>query len=383
LANSLKSKEDQVEEKFPLTLVFCSICSLAQIKETVSKEKLFKSYVWVTGTSTTAIEFSEEFYKYLEKYFSKKNIFAIEVASNDGTFLKPFQQSGHKVLGVDPAENIAKIAKDNGIHTITEFFNTKIANSLVEEYGEADCVFARNVVPHSEDLHGVIAGMKKCLNKNGVGAIEFHYTQSILDETQYDSIYHEHLSYFSLSSISYLLEKHNLFPFDIQKSPISGGALIVYFSREQRSVSKRFQEKKIHENRTGISKKEKWEEFSGNCLNHREKLSAMLKSELEEGNKLIAYGASARSSTLINFCGLNNSGLECIADGNHIKQGKFAPGTRIPILPPDEALARKPDAILLLAWNFKNEILSILKDKYNFRGKVILPLPCQPHIVKI
>jgi len=382
LANSLKSNLDQIEEKFPLTLVFCSMCSLVQIRETVSKEILFKRYVWVTGTSKTAREFSEEFYMYIAKFFTSEKFFAIEIASNDGTFLKPFKQAGHKVLGVDPAENIAKIANDIGIHTINKFFDSNTANSLVDEYGEADCVFARNVVPHTEDLHGVIAGMGRCLKSNGVGAIEFHYTQSILDETQYDSIYHEHLSYFSLSSICYLLEKHNLHAFDILESPISGGALIVYFSKDKRTVSKRFEEKKSCEKKTGISKKEKWEEFSRNCLAHRLKLAALLKSEVEKGSRLIAYGASARSSTLLNFCDLNDVGLECIADGNAIKHGKFAPGTRFPIVPPDVAFSKKPDTVLLLAWNFKNEILSILKDKYGFSGKVILPLPCEPHVVE-
>jgi SAM-dependent methyltransferase len=383
LANSLKSDLNQIEGKFPLTLVFCSVCSLVQLKETVSKEILFKSYVWVTGTSKTAREFSEEFYKYLEKYFFQEKIFAIEIASNDGTFLKPFKKRGHKVLGVDPAENIAKIANENEIPTINEFFDSSIANSLVNEYGEADCVFARNVVPHSEDLHGVIAGIKNCLKPNGIGAIEFHYTQSILDETQYDSIYHEHLSYFSLSSLCYLLEKHYLHAFDIMESPISGGALIVYFSKNKRVVSKKIEEKRMCEDKTGLSKKEKWEEFSSNCLAHKRELVALIKNEVEKGKRLIAYGASARSSTLLNFCELNNIGLECIADGNPIKHGKYAPGTQVPILSPDVALSKKTDTILLLAWNFKDEILSVLKNKYGFNGKVILPLPTHPYMVEI
>ena len=383
MSNSLKSDLSQIEEKFPLTLVFCPTCSLAQLRETVAKETLFKSYVWVTGTSKAAREFSEKFYNNIAKYFSQEKIFAIEVASNDGTFLKPFKRAGHKVLGVDPAENIAKIANDNEIHTINEFFDSSIANSLVNEYGEADCVFARNVVPHSEDLHGVIAGIENCLKPNGVGAIEFHYAHSILDEIQYDSIYHEHLSYFSLSSTCYLLEKHSLHAFDIMESPISGGALVVYFSKNKRATSKKFDEKKTCEEKSGILKQEKWEEFSSKCHAHKRKLVALLKSEVGNGKRLIAYGASARSSTLINFCELNDIGMECIADGNAIKHGKFAPGTQVPILSPDVALSKKTDTILLLAWNFKNEILSILKDKYGFKGKVILPLPTYPHVIDI
>ncbi len=197
LANSLKSDLDQIEKKIPLTLVFCPTCSLVQIKETVDKEILFKSYVWVTGTSKGAVKFSQEFHKSSTKQIKNKNLFVIEVASNDGTFLEPFKRAGHKVLGVDPAENIAHIANSNGIPTISEFFELETAKSIVTKHGQADLVFARNVVPHVDNLHEVIAGIECCLKHNGVGAIEFHHTQSIFDENQYDSIYHEHLSYFS------------------------------------------------------------------------------------------------------------------------------------------------------------------------------------------
>ncbi len=383
LANSLKVDPDQEEEKFPLTLMFCSTCCLVQLRETVPKEVLFKSYVWVTGTSKTARDFREEFYKSTTKYFENKNLFVVEVASNDGTFLEPFKKGGHKVLGVDPAENIAQIANSNGIQTISEFFGLKAADSIVDDYGQADCVIARNVVPHSEELHEVIAGIERCLKNDGVGAIEFHYTQAILDGVQYDSIYHEHLSYFSLYSICHLLERYNLFPFDILESPISGGALVVYFSKVKRVASNKFEERKISENKTGILKKEKWEEFAGACIAHKEKLLALLKAETDKESRLIGYGASARSSTLLNFCGINNFGLACIADGNTIKHGKFAPGANIPIVSPDLAFSEMPDTILLLAWNFKDEILSVLKEKYRFRGKVIIPLPSSPHVIKI
>lgn len=383
LANSLRTNLDQTEEKYPLTLVLCSVCSLVQITETVSKEVLFKNYVWVTGTSETTRNFSEKFYESAIKHFTKGSLFTIEIASNDGTFLKPFQRSGHKVLGVDPAENIAHIANNDGIYTISKFFGLDVAASIVSDYGQANCVIARNVVPHSDELHEVIAGIKLCLKNNGVGIVEFHYARSILDELQYDSIYHEHLSYFSLSSICHLLERYNLYPFDILESPISGGALIIYFSKEKRPVSGRFEEKKIDESKTGILNKEKWDEFADACMVHKKQLVSIIKNELINGGKLIGYGASARSSTLINFCEINDIGLECIADGNAIKHGKFSPGTTIPIVSPDRALAKMPKTILLLAWNFKDEIFSLLKKKYNFNGKVIVPLPGCPKAVDI
>ena len=363
--------------------MFCATCSLVQLEETVSKEILFKSYVWVTGTSKTAREFSEKFYKSIVKYFNGGKLFAIEVASNDGTFLKPFKQAGHNVLGVDPAENIVRIANDDGINTLGEFFGLEVASSIVSKYGQADCVFARNVVPHSEELHEVISGIRCCLNNNGVGAIEFHYTQAILDGNQYDSIYHEHLSYFSLFSICFLLGEYNLYPFDIMESPISGGALVVYFSKEKRAVSKKFEEKKSRENETGILRKEKWEEFASACVSHKKKLVDLLDNEVKNGSRIIGYGASARSSTLNNFCGINNFGLECIADANPIKHGKYAAGTDIQIVSPDSAFSHSPDCVLLLGWNFKDEILQIISDRYSFHGKVILPLPNEPHIIEI
>jgi hypothetical protein len=381
LANSLKSNLNQIEEKFPLTLVFCPACSLVQIKETVFKEILFKSYVWVTGTSKTTRNFSEEFFKSVQKHVKTKDIFAVEVASNDGTFLKPFKNAGHRVLGVDPAQNIAQIANNNGIPTISDFFGINIGKSIISKYGKANIVFARNVVPHSADLHEVIGGIECCLRDDGVGAIEFHYAQAILDESQYDSIYHEHLSYFSLHSICFLLEMHNLNPFDILESPISGGALVIYFSKEKRKISNTLNEKKTYENNTGILRLEEWNKFAKNCVAHKEKLVLLLKKENK--NRIIGYGASARSSTLINFCGLNNFNFECISDANTFKHGKFAPGTNIPIVSPDIALSKVPDVILLLAWNFKDEILSILKGKYNYHGKVILPLPYAPQVIEV
>lgn len=382
-ANSLRDRLDESLPAIPLSVSRCNQCTTVQLTATVNPEYLFKNYVWVTGTSKTAKEYSVLFYRELQRRCDQEQLFVVEVASNDGTFLEPFQKGGHKVLGVDPAENIAQIANKKGITTLANFFGLRIAKKIVEQYGAADCVFARNVIPHVENVHEVIAGIAHCLNDNGTGAIEFHYSQIILDELHYDSIYHEHLCYYSLKSICYLLEMHGLYTFDVIESPISGGSLVVYFSKNKKQPTEALSNKMGDEQNTGVGTQERWGLFAQDCIRHREALNTIINHELDSGAKIIGYGASARSSTLLNFCEIDHRHLVCIADQNPLKHDKYTPGTHILIVSPEVAFSENPNVVLLLAWNFRDEVLSLLRNRYHFRGKVIQPLPNDPQLIQI
>lgn len=382
-ANNLRERLDETLPTIPLSVRRCNQCGTIQLKETVNPKYLFKNYVWMTGTSETTREYSSLFYEEMINRCEIDKLFVVEVASNDGTFLQRFKDAGHRVLGVDPAENITQIANESGIPTVEAFFGLELAKKIVKQHGVANCVFARNVIPHVEDVYDVIAGMAHCLEDNGIGAIEFHYSQIILDELHYDSIYHEHLCYHSLESISYLLEKHGMTVFDVTESPISGGSLVVYFSKNKRQPTEKLRKKMELEQHSGLGTQEKWELFAQGCVRHREALKEIIRCELDSGAKIIGYGASARSSTLLNFCKIDHHHLIYIADKNPIKHNKYTPGTDILIVSPEVAFSKSPKAILLLAWNFKDEVLSLLKNDYHFKGTVIQPLPNSPQLIQI
>jgi len=382
LANSLRENVTEELPIFPLEICRCQVCGTVQLTETVAPELLFKKYVWVTGTSEGARSYSELFCERLSARCQSDSLFVVEVASNDGTFLKRFTERGDRVLGVDPAQNIAQIAQEDGIPTVADFFGQKIAAQIVERDGAADAVFARNVIPHVADANDVVAGMAMCLKEKGTGAIEFHRSDVILEELHYDSIYHEHLFYHSLQSMSSLLGRFGLYPFDVTESPISGGSLVVYFSKTIRQVTAIYEEMLTRENSIGVGREEPWIEFGQRCRRHRSALRELVLSRCEQGKHMIGYGASARSSTLLNFCGINSSHLKVIADRAPLKHDTYTPGTDILIVPPDQAFSEKPDVVLLLGWNFQNEILSQIRDEFGWKGEIIVPLPHDPVVIK-
>ncbi len=381
-ANSLRVDVQERLESVPLTICRCRKCTTVQLTETVSPEHLFRDYVWVTGTSHTAREYSHLFYENVTLRCRQGSMFAVEIASNDGTFLQRFRENGHRVLGVDPAQNLARTAEAAGIPTLAEFFGLEISRQVVLKHGQADVVMARNVLPHVPDPNDVVAGIAYCLKDDGVGAIEFHWIDRILSELHYDSVYHEHFFYHSLQSVNELLKRHHLVLFDVTESPISGGSLVAYFSKTPRPATAELKEKLALEDERGLAALVTWQEFATRSREHRVQLKNMVEAEIRAGRKVIGYGASARSSTLLNFCGIDSRHLCCIADQSPLKHERYTPGTDVLIVSPEKALAMKPDTILLLAWNFRDEILRRLAD-YGFRGNVIVPLPNEPQFLKV
>ena len=354
LANSLKKNPSDDELKVPLTLSFCPESSLVQIRETVHKETLFSSYVWVSGTSATTREYAKKFARDIVGTAAlRPDDLVLEIASNDGTFLKPFLDLGHKnILGVDPASNIVEMANKDGVRTLTQFWDRSAAEKVAGQYGKAKVIIARNVIPHVSELQDVMAGVELALKDDGIGVFEFHYAGEILDGLQYDSIYHEHLCYFSLASIGFLLKRFHLHLFHAGFSPISGGSLVVYFSKKKRERSPALAEIGRSEEARRINRLETWQEFAGKCAAHRQK-SLELFSSLSQ-KTIIGFGTSARSSTYLNFCGFTNKQIKAAIDNNPLKQGQYAPGSSIPIVPFEEGLAMRPDLIFIFAWNFRD-----------------------------
>ena len=383
-ANSLYKNGRKKPPYVPLRLIYCEECSTVQLGEDVDPQYLFGEYIWVTGTSKTAIKYSEEFSKKVLNHFQgyDKELFVVEVASNDGTFLKQFQKEGCRVLGVDPALNIAEKANENGIPTIAEFFTNDLSRSLLERYSSADIIYARNVIPHVKEIHSVISGIELLLSDEGVGIIEFHNSGLLLEQLHYDYIYHEHLFYYTLTTIGTLLKIHNLNIFDVSMSPISGGSWVVYFSKNLRDKTQALVSAQNSENEVQLNLKNSWLEFSKNAKKHAEELKSLVQNQVKNYGRIVAYGASARSSTLLNYCGINSEHISMIIDKNPLKNGLLTAGSNIPIVSFEDGLKfiEESEVILLLAWNFKNEIIKDLRAS-GYKGEFIIPLPGNSYIL--
>tara|TARA_Y100001970_G_C14239851_1_gene864206 strand:+ start:638 stop:1855 length:1218 start_codon:yes stop_codon:yes gene_type:complete len=370
-ANQLTKNFYEKEHKIPLKLLFCEKCKTLQLSSTVNSNYLFSKYVWVTNTSKVAREYCKLFVKRTNNITKKKINYVCEIASNDGTLLKEYKNIGYEILGVDPAKNISNEANKNNIKTLNGFFDYKLSNYIKNKFGKSDLIIARNVIPHVENIHSVIKGIKNLLSKNGTVAIEFHYLDKIINGLQYDSVYHEHIYYFSLKSISHLFSLYGLHLFDFDKSPISGGSLVIYLSHLKRKKTIKLSKLIKLENRKALNSYYRLKKFGLDCIKHKKDLIKII-DNLD--GKICGYGASARSSTLLNFSQIDYKKINFIIDKNPMKKGYFTPGTKIKIIPFRKNKLKNIQNVLLLAWNFKNEIINEFKLK-KIKCKFILPLP--------
>ncbi|MDC1122781.1 class I SAM-dependent methyltransferase [Nitrospinaceae bacterium] len=378
-ANSLRKDLSEPVPEPPLALLRCDDCSVIQLTASVDPAFLFSQYVWVTATSATARSYSETYCAEVLKRSVVESPFVVEIASNDGTFLKQFKSKGCPVLGVDPAQNIAANATNAGIPTWAEFFDITIAKKILAEKQQPNIVMARNVIPHVKEIHSIVEGLSALVDDTGMVVIEFHYAKAIAEELHYDSIYHEHLFYFSIKSLCGLFAQYGLFPFDVLESPISGGSLVLFFSRKELDPSMALRDLIETEELSGLNNLSTWQHFGVKSEKHAQSLKDIVADYAKNG-KLVAYGASARSSTLMNFAGISAKEIDCVVDRNPIKHGLYTPGTNIPIVSYDEGL-KKLDGkhLLLLAWNFEEEIVKDLRAS-GFKGDIIVPLPNEVHI---
>ena len=372
-ANSFQKKIVK-QQRVPLNLLRCYDCFTLQLSATIKPSYLFTRYLWVTGTSDKVKKYRSYFVKKIKNLhpFNKRKL--LEVASNDGFFLEEFKRNKFKILGVDPAKNIAKIANAKKIKTLPKFFNSETSNFIKKKYFVPDIVVCRNVIPHVENIHSVIAGISKVLAYDGKAYIEFHYAANLNKNLHYDYIYHEHIFYFTLLTMINLLKKHELYAVDVFKSPISGGSLVIVASKTKIPTSKNLQRLINNEKKQKINSYDFWKHFSHKCNNHKVKLVELIKNLMKKNKILAGYGASARSSTLLNYCKINNKHLNFVFDKNYMKHNLFTSGSNIQIQKPKIKIIKSVDCIIILAWNFKEEIIKFLK-KIKFYGDLVMVLP--------
>lgn len=380
LANALLTEVDPAvpEARYPLVLVVCPDCSLVQITETVPPEVLFREYVYFSSFSDTMVRHAKAIAERLtrERRLGPESL-VVEVASNDGYLLQHYKDLGVPVLGIEPATNIAAVAEGRGIPTRCDFFGQDLATRLTAEGIKADVIHGNNVLAHVADLQGFVAGLTTLLTDDGVAVLEFPYVKDMLDHVEFDTIYHEHLCYFSLTALVRLFRAQGLCVVDVERLPIHGGSLRLFASPLDGPVpeSARVQALLDEERAWGVLTATAYEDFGRRVTALGESLRATLGEWKANGKRIAAYGASAKGSTLLNVFGIGKTWLDYVVDRSTVKQGRYTPGTHLPIRSPEVLLTDRPDAVLMLTWNFADEILQQQADYRRQGGTFIVPVP--------
>ncbi len=368
------------EPKYPLEVFFCNNCKLVQLMHAVDPKLLFTdSFVYTTGSSGELVKNFSELVSGLTQRFSlSSGDFVIDIGSNDGTLLSNYSKEV-KVLGIDPSES-AKLAIQNGIPTLREFFNETTAKKISDEHGKAKIITATNVFAHVKELDSFMKGILELLSEKGVFIEESHYLKSMVSEMEYDSIYAEHLRYYSLKPLIHLFEKYGLQVFDAEKISTHGGSLRVYACRKNSyKISPNINSIIKEEEQAGLYSKKTFENFSDKVTENKQKLIEMLSEIKSKGNKIAGIGAPAKGNTLLNYCGIGTNFLEYLAEKGNLKIGRYSPGMHVPVVEETRLFSDQPEYALLLAWNLKGIIVPKLKEK-GFKGKIIVPIPF-PHIL--
>lgn len=379
LVNSLLKKEDiPHEKKFDLTVGFCQNCYLVQLLHTVAPEILYRDYVYFSSVSTSFLEHCKNTARYLVKRLDlgPENL-VLEVASNDGAFLQYVKELGIRVLGVEPAENIARVANERGIPTKADFFNLICANKLREEGIEADLFYGANVLAHVPEILDLVRGAASVLKPRGSAVFEFPYIQGLF-EGKFDTIYHEHVFYYSVLALQNLFRNGGLELYDVEIIPVQGGSLRIFIAlpgvhKVSDAVSKMLEE----EQKKGWDKIDAYEAIAARANTIKKEILDFLESVKNEGKRVAAYSAAAKGAVLLNFCGIGQNYIDFLVDKSPAKRGLYTPGTHFLIGPPEKVSAEKPDYLLILAWNIAEEVMAMeeLREFRNAGGKFVIPIP--------
>jgi hypothetical protein len=381
LANSylINSNVNKVEKIFPLCAYVCKKCLLVQVEKFESPKKIFSNYAYFSSYSKSWVKNNFDFAKSVISQFGLNNKSqVIEIASNDGYLLQHFQKSNIPVLGIDPAKNVAKVAQKKGIKTITKFFGTQTASEIKNNESTADVLIAINVLPHTPELIDFIKGMKILLKANGVIIIQFSaYMLEVLKNIEFDMIYHEHFSYFSLHTIQKIFSSFGLTVFDVHEIPVHGGSLRIFVknTKNKEPINPRVQKQLEKEKRSGMREITTYTNFPNKIKELKIDLWNFFITAKNAKKTVVCYGATAKGNTLLNYCGIGKDFVEYTADISPHKQGLFLPGTHIPIQSPEKIFETKPDYVLILAWNIKEEIIENMKEIKKWGGKFVIPSP--------
>jgi C-methyltransferase C-terminal domain/Putative zinc binding domain/Methyltransferase domain len=378
LSNAFLTPKQLTQEEcfYPLHVRVCSKCFLVQLPTLHTPSEIFSEYAYFSSFSSSWLKHCKTYAQEISKrFFLSPTSQVIEIASNDGYLLQFFKELGIPVLGIEPARNVAQTAIAKGIPTISQFFGQQFALGLDKQ---ADLLIGNNVLAHVPDLNDFVAGMKCLLKERGVITMEFPHVLKLIEENQFDTIYHEHFSYFSLLTVKQVFSHHGLTLFDVEKLDTHGGSLRIYAKHAQdysKPISKNLQMLLEEEESQGLNQIETYLTFRKNASRVKEDLLAFFQQLKKENKKIAAYGAPAKGNTLLNYCGLNSKHLPYTVDRNEYKQGKYLPGTHIPIYSPDKILETKPDYLLILPWNLKQEIMEENQCIRSWGGHFVIPIP--------
>lgn len=369
---------DEMEPYYPLHALVCDECFLVQLKEYVTPDSIFREYAYFSSFSTSWVAHAKAYCEMIAPRFNLgPDSLVVEIACNDGYLLQHFLPMGIPVLGIEPALNVVEAAKLKGIPVRTDFFGRKLAAQLKDEGKEADLIIGNNVLAHVPDLNDFVSGVHQLLKPEGVATFEFPHLQRLMAENQFDTIYHEHFSYFSFLTVNRVAKRHGLKLIDVEELPTHGGSLRIYLAREASAYvpTCAVADLLARERQAGFERLETYTSFGEQVIRTKHNLLAFLIEAKAAGKKICGYGAPGKGNTLLNYCGIGSDFLDFVVDRNGYKQGLYTPGMRIPILPVEAIDEHRPDIILILPWNLKTEIAGQMRHAREWDAEFVVPIP--------